>query len=132
MTLDNGFRSQEMTSNTQAMEDLKEQMRLAKLEANCDQVRITCFNQNPNRKNKKSYLVYTSGCNEGCTVCSASQDLLFASQLARQSQVSAEVLLETLRLLLPVLPESELLSITDALCSKHHQDPTVAEQEQSE
>lgn len=38
MTLDSGFRSQEMTSNTQAMEDLKEQMRLAKLEANCDQV----------------------------------------------------------------------------------------------
>lgn len=38
MTLDNVFRLQEMTSNTQAMEDVKEQMRLKKLEANCDQV----------------------------------------------------------------------------------------------
>uniref|UniRef100_H3D093 EvC ciliary complex subunit 2 n=1 Tax=Tetraodon nigroviridis TaxID=99883 RepID=H3D093_TETNG len=89
-------RLQEMTCNTQAMEDLKEQMRLTKLEANCD------------------------------------QDLLFASQLVKQSQVSAEVLLEALRLLLPVLPESELLSITDALRSKQQQDPTLAEQEQSE
>ncbi|CAG01862.1 unnamed protein product [Tetraodon nigroviridis] len=60
------------------------------------------------------------------------QDLLFASQLVKQSQVSAEVLLEALRLLLPVLPESELLSITDALRSKQQQDPTLAEQEQSE
>lgn len=76
--------------------------------------------------------MHASGSNEGCTVCSASQDLLFASQLVKQSQVSAEVLLETLRLLLPVLPESELLSVTDALCSKHHQDPRLAEQEQSE
>lgn len=38
MTLDCVFRLQEMTCNTQAMEDLKEQMRLTKLEANCDQV----------------------------------------------------------------------------------------------
>lgn len=121
-----------MTSNTQATEALKEQMRLTKLEANCDQVCITRFTQKPNSKNKKSYHVYASGCNEGCAVCSASQDLLFASQLVKQSQVSAEVLLEALRLLLPVLPESELLCITDALCSKHHQDPTLAEQEQSE
>lgn len=38
MALDNIFRLQEVTSNTQAMEDLKEQMRLTKLEASCDQV----------------------------------------------------------------------------------------------
>lgn len=76
--------------------------------------------------------MHASECNEDCTICSASQDLLFASQLVKQSQVSAEILLEALRLLLPVLPESELLCITDALCSKHHQDPTLAEQEQSE
>lgn len=86
-----------------------------------------------NRKNKKSHQRHSGGCNEGCAVCSASQDLLFASQLVKQSQVSAEVLLEALRLLLPVLPESELLSITDALRSKQQQqDPTLAEQEQSE
>lgn len=91
-----------------------------------------CFSQNPNSKNQKSYHMHASGLNESCTVCSASQDLLFASQLVKQSQVSAEVLLEALRLLLPILPESELLSITDALCSRHHQDPTLAEQEQSE
>ncbi|XP_020503588.1 limbin isoform X2 [Labrus bergylta] len=48
------------------------------------------------------------------------QDLDFASQLVKQSQVSPEVLLEALRLLLPTLPESELLSITDALCPKQH------------
>eukprot|EP00064_Thunnus_orientalis_P006261 superscaffoldBa00000646_g6277 len=57
------------------------------------------------------------------------QDLEFASQLVKQSQVSAEVLLETLRLLLPTLPESELLSITDALCPKQHPASTSAEQE---
>lgn len=38
VSLDNVFRFQEMTSNTQAVADLKEQMRLMKLEANCDQV----------------------------------------------------------------------------------------------
>ncbi|XP_061583759.1 limbin-like isoform X2 [Cololabis saira] len=57
------------------------------------------------------------------------QDLEFASQLVKQSQVSAEVVLEALRLLLPALPESELLSITDALCPKHHPVSTSAEQE---
>lgn len=66
------------------------------------------------------------------SVCSASQELLFTSQLAKQSRVSAEVLLEALRLLLPVLPESELLSITDALCSKQPPVPSPAEQEHSE
>lgn len=66
------------------------------------------------------------------SVSSASQDLVFTSQLAKQSRVSAEVLLEALRLLLPVLPESELLSITDALCSKQPPVPSPAEQEQSE
>ncbi|KAM4588126.1 limbin-like isoform 1-T1 [Odontesthes bonariensis] len=56
------------------------------------------------------------------------QDLEFASQLVKQSQVSVEVLLEALRLLLPTLPESELLSITDALCPKQH--PAAASREQ--
>ncbi|XP_041809196.1 limbin-like [Chelmon rostratus] len=86
-------RSQEMTANSQAMEDLKEQTGLRRLYANCD------------------------------------QDLEFASQLVKQSQVSAEVLLEALRLLLPTLPESELLSITDALCPKQHPVSSSAEQE---
>lgn len=88
-------RLQEMTGSSQAMEDLKEQMELRRLYANCD------------------------------------QDLEFASQLVKQSQVSAEVLLEALRLLLPTLPESELLSITDALCPKQHPLSSSAEQEHS-
>ncbi|XP_037346800.2 limbin-like [Pungitius pungitius] len=88
-------RLQEMTGNNQAMEDLKEQMELRGLYANCD------------------------------------QDLEFASRLVKQSQVSAEGLLEALRLLLPPLPESELLSITDALCPKEILVASSAEQEQS-
>lgn len=40
ITFDNVFRLQEMTSNNQAMEDLKEQMGLKRLYANCDQVWI--------------------------------------------------------------------------------------------
>ncbi|KAM6927944.1 limbin-like [Xenentodon cancila] len=60
---------------------------------------------------------------------SCDQDLDFASQLVKQSQVSADVLLQALRLLLPALPESELLSITDALCPKHHPVSASAEQE---
>ncbi|XP_070701413.1 limbin-like [Pempheris klunzingeri] len=88
-------RLQEMTANSQAMEDLKEQMALKRLYANCD------------------------------------QDLEFASRLVKQSQVSAEALLEALRLLLPTLPESELLSITDALCPKQHPVSSSAEQEHS-
>ncbi|XP_019108891.2 limbin isoform X2 [Larimichthys crocea] len=88
-------RSQGMTANNQAIEDLKEQMGLKRLYANCD------------------------------------QDLEFASRLVKQSQVSAEVLLEALRLLLPTLPESELLSITDALCPKQHTVSSCTEQEHS-
>lgn len=61
----------------------------------------------------------------------SSQDVEFASRLVKQSQVSAEVLLEALRLLLPTLPESELLSITDALCPKQHTVSSSAEQEHS-
>eukprot|EP00066_Takifugu_rubripes_P023200 XP_011612466.1 PREDICTED: limbin isoform X1 [Takifugu rubripes] len=60
------------------------------------------------------------------------QDLVFTSQLVKQGRVSAELLLEALRLLLPVLPESELLSITDALCSKQPPGSSPAEQEHSE
>ncbi|XP_029287933.1 LOW QUALITY PROTEIN: limbin-like [Cottoperca gobio] len=88
-------RLQEMTGNNQSMEDLKEQMELRRLYANCD------------------------------------QDLEFASRLVKQSHVSAEVLLEALRLLLPTLPESELVSITDALCPKQHPGSPSAEQEHS-
>ncbi|XP_031132650.2 limbin [Sander lucioperca] len=88
-------RWQKMTGNNQAMEDLKEQMELRRLYANCD------------------------------------QDLEFASRLVKQSRVSAEVLLEALRLLLPTLPESELISITDALCPKQHPVSSPAEQEHS-
>uniref|UniRef100_A0A672HWV0 EvC ciliary complex subunit 2 n=1 Tax=Salarias fasciatus TaxID=181472 RepID=A0A672HWV0_SALFA len=86
-------RFQVLTARNQALEDLKEQMELKKLYANCD------------------------------------QDLDFASRLVKQCQVSAGVLLEALRLLLPTLPESELLSITDVLCPKQH--PLSAEQEHS-
>lgn len=57
------------------------------------------------------------------------QDVMFASQLVKQSEASAEVLLEVLRLLLPTLPEGELLSVTDALCPKQHPPPSSAEQE---
>lgn len=66
-----------------------------------------------------------------CVCCTSSQDLEFASRLVKQSQVSAEVLLEALRLLLPTLPESELLSITDALCPKQHTVSSCTEQEHS-
>uniref|UniRef100_A0A3Q1EHV5 EvC ciliary complex subunit 2 n=3 Tax=Acanthochromis polyacanthus TaxID=80966 RepID=A0A3Q1EHV5_9TELE len=88
-------RFQAMTANNQALEEIKEQMELKRLYANCD------------------------------------QDLEFASRLVKQSQVSAEVLLEALRLFLPTLPESELLSITDALCPKQHHVAASAEQEHS-
>uniref|UniRef100_A0A674DX34 EvC ciliary complex subunit 2 n=1 Tax=Salmo trutta TaxID=8032 RepID=A0A674DX34_SALTR len=57
------------------------------------------------------------------------QDLEFAARLVRQSHVSTEVLLEALRLLLPTLPESELLSLIDALCPKQSVFPASAEQE---
>ncbi|XP_023147890.2 limbin [Amphiprion ocellaris] len=88
-------RFQAVTANNQALEEIKEQMELKRLYANCD------------------------------------QDLEFASQLVKQSQMSAEVLLEALRLFLPTLPESELLSITDALCPKQHPVAGSAEQEHS-
>ncbi|XP_029006581.1 limbin-like isoform X2 [Betta splendens] len=81
----------EMTANNQATEDLKEQMELKRLYANCD------------------------------------QDLAFASQLVKQNQMSTEFLVEALRLLLPTLPESELLSIIDALCRKQQSVPASAE-----
>lgn len=56
---------------------------------------------------------------------------MFASQLLRQSWVSAEDLVEALRLLLPTTPESELLSIADALSPKQHGVPSSAEPEHS-
>ncbi|XP_077582436.1 limbin-like isoform X1 [Stigmatopora nigra] len=57
------------------------------------------------------------------------QDLLFASQLAKQCQMSVEILLEILRLLLPTIPESELLSVTDALCPKQQLCSSSTDQE---
>ncbi|XP_057702880.1 limbin-like [Corythoichthys intestinalis] len=86
-------RLQQMSTDIQTMEDLREQMALKRLYSNCD------------------------------------QDLLFASQLAKQCQMSVEILLELLRLLLPTMSESELLSITDALCPKQHLCSSSTDQE---
>lgn len=63
---------------------------------------------------------------------SSSQDLVFVSQLVKQSHVSDDVLMETLRLLLPTLAECELLSITEALCCEQLPLSASAEQEHSE
>lgn len=132
------LRLQEMTANNQAMEDLKEQVGLKRLCATCDQVWI----------NQDSFLyvilntsVLVKWKNTGTPTVEvekscvysmlSSQDVEFASRLVKQSQVSAEVLLEALRLLLPTLPESELLSITDALCPKQHTASSSVEQEHS-
>uniref|UniRef100_A0A8C6U393 Limbin n=1 Tax=Neogobius melanostomus TaxID=47308 RepID=A0A8C6U393_9GOBI len=46
------------------------------------------------------------------------QELEFVCELVKLSEVPPDVLRETLRLLLPSLPESELLSVTEALCPK--------------
>ncbi|RVE72390.1 hypothetical protein OJAV_G00039940 [Oryzias javanicus] len=46
-------------------------------------------------------------------------DLEFASQLVKQTCISSGALQEVLRLLLPALPESQLLSLSDAVCPKH-------------
>ncbi|KAM9800522.1 limbin-like [Syngnathus typhle] len=59
------------------------------------------------------------------------QELLFASELVKQCRMPVEVLLELLRLLVPTMPESELLSITDALCPKQHLGSSSTEQEHS-
>ncbi|XP_054640507.1 limbin-like isoform X3 [Dunckerocampus dactyliophorus] len=59
------------------------------------------------------------------------QDLMFAVELVKQSRISVEVLLELLRLLVPTMPESELLCITDALCPKQHCGSSSTEQEPS-
>lgn len=75
------------------------------------------------------FFVYASESRGGFVPCSLFQDLEFASRLVKQSQVPADVLLETLRLLLPTLPESELLSVTDALCPKQHPISSSAEHE---
>ncbi|XP_077386339.1 limbin-like [Festucalex cinctus] len=89
------IRLQEMTTDNQTMEDLREQMALKRLYSNCD------------------------------------QDLLFASELVKQCRIPVEVLIELLRLLVPTMPESELLSITDALCPKQHLGSSSTEQEHS-
>uniref|UniRef100_A0A8C7G6X7 EvC ciliary complex subunit 2 n=1 Tax=Oncorhynchus kisutch TaxID=8019 RepID=A0A8C7G6X7_ONCKI len=85
----------------------------------CDQVIVlqTERLQEANARNQPSYN------------CNSPIDLEFAARLVRQSQVSTEVLLEALRLLLPTLPESELLSLIDALCPKLSVFPASAEQE---
>lgn len=54
------------------------------------------------------------------------QELEFASRLVKQGRVPPEVLLEALRLLLPTLPESELLSVVDALSRPHHPVPSAS------
>ncbi|CAL8340825.1 unnamed protein product [Merluccius merluccius] len=54
------------------------------------------------------------------------QELEFASRLVEQSQVSTEGTLDALRLLLPTLPESELLSVVDALCGPKRTPPSAA------
>nr|XP_057911286.1 limbin-like isoform X2 [Doryrhamphus excisus] len=59
------------------------------------------------------------------------QDLMFASELIKQSRISVDILLELLRLLMPTMPESELLGITDALCPKQHRGSSSTEQEPS-
>ncbi|XP_015249860.1 PREDICTED: limbin [Cyprinodon variegatus] len=59
------------------------------------------------------------------------QDLEFASQLLKQSRLSGSILSEVLRLLLPSLPESELLSISDALCRKQRPVSVSAEEDRS-
>lgn len=124
-----------MTAKSQSMEDLKEQMELKRLYANCDQVSgffpmisvwIICVI----KAIKTLYQLVQTKCGLTNTLhCSSLQDLDFASQLVKQCHVSTEVLLEALRLLLPTLPESELLSISDALCPKQHPPSGSAEQE---
>ncbi|KAG7271131.1 hypothetical protein CRUP_020008, partial [Coryphaenoides rupestris] len=54
------------------------------------------------------------------------QELEFASRLVKQGRVPPEVLLEALRLLLPTLPESELLSVVDALSRHQHPLPSAS------
>ncbi|XP_066576140.1 limbin isoform X2 [Amia ocellicauda] len=46
------------------------------------------------------------------------QDLEFAANLIKQCQISANILLEVLHLLLPTSSESDLISLVDALCPK--------------
>lgn len=102
-------------------------MTLKRLHANCEQVRD---DRHPNKHVSSPHLC--SACHETLVVpVSSLQDLMFASQLAKQSRASAEVLLEALRLLLPTLPEGELLAVTDALCPKREPPPASAEQEHS-
>lgn len=140
------FRLLEMTANNQATQDLKEQMELKRLYANCDQVILhskVFYQKYVEYKHSTGIGKYWGThisvympveveknlCLVGFVPCSSFQDLEFASRLVKQSQVSAEVLMETIRLLLPTLPESELLSITDALCPKQHPISSSAEQE---
>ncbi|XP_077429934.1 limbin-like isoform X2 [Vanacampus margaritifer] len=89
------IRLQELTTGSQTMEDLREQMAFKRLYSNCD------------------------------------QDLLFASELVQQCRMPVEVLLELLRLLVPTMAESELLSITDAICPKQHLGSSSTEHEHS-
>lgn len=136
------FRLQEMTSKSQVTEDSKEQIGLKWLYANCDQVRFSktlffhCYILTPAEWKTCPHFCVKE--NQSCAWVGSmssffliSQDLVFASRLVKQGQVSAEVLLEALRLLLPTLPESELLSITDALCPKLHTVSSSAEPEHS-
>lgn len=97
-------------------------MVLKRLQVNCDQV-----------WNKNVSLSHLSLSQHSSCFCFffSSQDLVFATQLVKQSRAPAEVLLEVLRLLLPTLPEGELLAVTNALHPKQHPPPSPAEQEQA-
>lgn len=57
------------------------------------------------------------------------QDLEFTADLLKRGQTSAGVVLETLRLLLPTAPESDLLSLVDALCPKQAAAPPASERD---
>ncbi|KAG5845618.1 hypothetical protein ANANG_G00141190 [Anguilla anguilla] len=57
------------------------------------------------------------------------QDLEFTADLLKRGQTPAAVVLETLRLLLPTAPESDLLSLVDALCPKQAAAPPTSERD---
>ncbi|XP_035282732.1 limbin-like isoform X1 [Anguilla anguilla] len=57
------------------------------------------------------------------------QDLEFTADLLKRGQTPVAVVLETLRLLLPTAPESDLLSLVDALCPKQAAAPPTSERD---
>ncbi|KAJ8262104.1 hypothetical protein GJAV_G00162260 [Gymnothorax javanicus] len=55
------------------------------------------------------------------------QDLEFTADLLKCTRTSATVVLETMRILLPTAPESDLLSLVDTLCPKQASAPPPSE-----